>query len=207
MTVGISTAAPEWVSTAVVASVLECHQEAQDLWFTEGTNLGSTAKEPRARIIFMSHAQAPTNEATTRHSMDSDEAVAEAEVHLRNLIFRSRAQRTRYLSDSGMQKRQISELVGLVDEWLNQDEILRLDTLSRNSADEVGRPSVLFAKWMNIRAIMRLVTLLDQSKLEDHHLAAAYAVCHAVRTASASYRPDTPAESKPLVLTPDDDLG
>ena len=207
MAVGISTAAPQLVSTAVVASVFECHQEAQGLWFTEWTNSGSTANELHSRIFFVSHTQPSPNEATTRQAIDSDEAVAEAEVHLRNLISRSRAQTMRYLSDSGMKKGQISELVGLVAEWLNQDQILRLDTLSRNSAEEVGKPSELFAKWMNIRAIMQLVTMLDQSKLEDHRLAAAYAVCYAMRIASASYRPDTPAESKPLALTPYDDLG
>ena len=201
-----STPTPQYVSTDVVASVFECHEGAQILGFVRKANPETAGNWARGRTIFVSHDPASLDEET-RQDTDSEEAITETELHLKNLIYRSREQRMRYLSECGMEQRQIDLLIRLVSVWLNQDEILRLDALSRSSTEEIGQSIDLFARWINSSCLMRLVTLLHESELQNHRLAAAYAFSHALLTAAASFRPGTPTETKPLVLTPDDDLG
>jgi hypothetical protein len=129
---------------------------------------------------------------------------AEEPLHLRELWERGREHRIGYLAEQGMAENDIFSLVELVNAWLDDHELARLDSLSRNFAEHGLGAGELFGTWINVPRFLRLWIELAHSGLKDFDLAAGYALCHAATVASASYRADQVSiDTFPLVADGD----
>ena len=221
----ISAQSRKHISTAVMGSVLECHD--QGFHFLGGM-------VPNAAFAgFQAHMQADWSGLHWRvdpgyggdvfvgppvlsssdplRSAFAPEAGPEhseggAVRHLRKLMAMGRDGKMRYLSDAGMGKETAEVLVSLVLGWLDEAGLERLGELSKVAVQRDLGPGHVLERWINGRSQLRLALLLDTESFGDSHLAAAYAVSHAADLVLASYRSGLGADDSDLSFVPGDDL-
>ena len=180
---------PPYVSTEAVGWVMAYHHEAAGYWVSStGTvRYGPTPSRPEIGTWAVRPAGTMPSHGTTS-GVDEDPSPA----HLDELLRRTRDQRLSYLADAGMDDSQINALVILVEEWLDDTEIAKLESLSQAVVEEELGAVDLFRRWINWAGQLRLALALSSkdSRFSNFGLVAAYALCHAVTLASASYRAD-----------------
>ena len=90
-----------------------------------------------------------------------------------------------YLADNRMSDDDISWLVALLVDWLDDAEVSRLDALSRRFAREKSGVDELLAAWRDDQSLLR------GADLPDDRLALAYALCHALTLERSAHRADS----------------
>ena len=199
---------PKYISTEAVGWVMACHYEVEGYWVspTAVTRVGpaSTSISPGTGVRVVQ----PTVPMSAQPGASRADEEA-SPVHLEELFSRTRDQRLEYLADVGMDDGQINALVQLVAEWLDEDEIARLESLSRSVVEEGLRAVDLFRRWVNWVCQIRLALALshEDCPFSDFNLAASYALSHASTLVSASYRADRVGMSPIPALVPGDELG
>lgn len=189
------------VSTDVIGPVLQCH-EALGRWIWNRGDRPSAADDiwPGGPWTGVASPSVEASEETNRTPEER------ALVHLGELLQRTRDQRIGYLGEQGMGNQDVTVLMNMVQDWLDDDQLLRLDSLSRTIVAEGHRPRHLFRAWLDVRSRLRLAELLSESALRDRYLAAAYAVSHAVSVAAASHRADSAGRRLVPAFSPGDEL-
>ena len=221
----LSTNLPESVSTAVIGSVLECHD--QGFHFLGG--MVPVVDRAGIQVYVGSDASASvglfapsSNDKITRGrwfdlGVDYDSSPAEAELepvtfaanavrHLGALMVRDRDEKMRYLSDAGMGNAEIASLIALVIRWLGEAGLEKLGDLSRIAVESDLGPGHVLERWINGRSQLDLALLLDATPIGDWELAVAYAFAHASELVLASYWSDGVPDDGVLSLVPGDDL-
>jgi hypothetical protein len=197
---------PEYVSTEAVGWVMAWHHEAARYWVSS-TGAVQFSPAPAWSEIGSGVVHPAVPVSSRRVALGADEDTSPA--HLEELFSRTRDQRLKYLADAGMANCKINALVLLVQDWLDDTELARLESLSQAAVDEGLEVSDLFRRWINWHGQLRLALALSskESPFSDFGLAAAYALCHAVTLASASYRADRVGRDPLPVAVAGDELG
>ena len=182
---------PEYVSTAVMGSVLECHDQSCD--FLRGM-APDTIGEPAHVYTDIGSGPEPQTLAPT------------AVRHLGALMARDRGERMRYLSDAGMGDAETASLIALVTGWVDQADLERLGELSQFAVQGELGPGHLLERWITGRCKLQLAMLLAAPDIQDSHLAAAYAVAHAAELVLASYWSAGVPDNGVVAWVPGDDL-
>ena len=222
----LSAQSREHVSTAVMGSVLECHDQgfhflggmvpkaayAGAQAYIRGDQLGSHWRPDPGFCADLAVGPAVLSSSDLDLSAAASEAGPEdladgAVRHLRKLMGMGRDAKMRYLSDAGMAKEAAAVLVSLVLGWLDEAGLERLGELSKVAAQGGLGPGHVLERWINGRYQLRLALLLDTEPVGDSDLAAAYAVSHVADLVLASYRSDLDADDSVLSFVPGDDLG
>ena len=216
---------PERISTAVMGTVLECHDQGfhflggmvpgaydgdPQLYMQAGLPMAdwTAESEYNVEVGIGRPVMSPPVPAfsTSNYRMSAESAEEPAVRHLRELMATGRDGKLTYLSDAGMGKSEAASLISLVVGWVDEAGLERLDGLSRVAAERELGPGHILERWINGRCQLRLALLLDDPAVEDSDLAAAYAVSHAADLVLASYRSDLDAEDDVISLVPGDDL-
>ena len=222
----LSTNPPESVSTAVMGSVLECHD--QGFHFLGGmvpnlirrpTGVYADTETSGALGLVIPEFDFRTTDGPWYHfTVDFDLSPVEVELeqgdtlaanavrHLGLLMGRDRHQRMRYLSDAGMGNAEIASLVSLVVRWLDEAGMEKLGVLSRTAVDSDLGPGHVLERWINGRCKLDLALLLDATPILDWELAVAYAFAHASELVLASYWSDGVPDDEVIFLVAGDDL-
>ena len=215
----------ETISTAVMGTVMDCHDQgfyllggmvpgdgAMGSWvhmrtglpepywmvvpdLSEGAGIGRSAMSPSVLELPMSSDEMPVE-------VEDEPAVR----HLRELMALGRDGKLAYLSGAGMGEADSARLISLVMGWVDEAGWERLDSLSRVAAQRNLGPGHVLERWINGRCQLLLALLLDDPSVGDSDLAAAYAVSHAVDLVLASYVSDLDVEDEVISLVPEDDL-
>ena len=175
---------PSSLSTENVSLVLACYDEATEYESDLPDVDHGVTVEPLHNVNLTSPVDWTSN---PQPEGTWSSVVAKALIHLKKLFPMNREMRMRYLSESGLNDEQITALLGLVQNWLSDDELSRLEDLSRAVVTEQKGPRDLFRRWINGSSKIHLTVLLESCSIEDYRLVAAYAVCHALTLAKASY--------------------
>ena len=177
---------PEFISIGIVASVLACHEIASNTWILSPAGV----RRPNGDL---SHTAATEEDHQGRSWMALDVNESGLRDHINNLLERTLERRVQYLADAGLDDNQIEDLVALVEKWLDDNEISRLDSLSRSVTPGSESARDLFLKWIDGQSLFRLAILLHCSGIEDHQLAAAYAMADVTTITVVSYLPHAAA--------------
>ena len=220
-----SAQSPDCVSTAVIGSVVVCHDQGFHF-------LGSMVPDTSvasAQVYMQTDPAVPRWMFDPGHGLDTRDAASalsssprqfsapvpepgpedledRAVRHLRELMRRARDGKMRYLSDAGMDKESSANLVSLVVSWLDEAGLERLGDLSRVAVQRDLGPGHVLERWINGLHQLRLALLLDAESVDHPDLAAAYAVSHAADLVLASYQSDLVADNGVLPLVAGDDL-
>ena len=164
----LSTNPPESVSTAVISSVLECHD--QGFHFLGGmvpdvararaqVYLGSDAVVTH-RILYSeieieitgrpwSKAAFYPDPSPVATDLEPEAVEAGAVRHLGALMGRDRDGKMHYLSDAGLVEGEVASLVALVVRWLDEAGLERLGDLSRIAIGGDLGPGHVLERWIN----------------------------------------------------------
>ena len=195
---------PEFVSTRAMGSVLACHKEAAGFWVSTSGVVSMVGGSPWTRLtpgeVYRAVEVSPVG-------VVSGAGDDEPSLHLEELFKRNREQRLQYLAAAGMGPDQVHYLVALVADWLDDAEISRLGALSRDAVVSGKGAADLFQAWIDWRSQLRLALAFSSHEppFKDIILGAAYALCHALTLASASYRADSVSVGPVPVVTAGDD--
>ena len=182
----LSTNPPESVSTAVISSVLKCHD--QGFYFLGGMLPDTTRMHPRVYLSsegVVAHRIAhPANDVEITDGLwsettfyldpspvaaDPEPAAVEAGAvrHLGALMGRDRDGKMRYLSDAGLVEAEVAILIALVVRWLGEAGLDRLGDLSRMAVGGDLGPGHVLERWIDGRSKLDLVLLLDGAPISD----------------------------------------
>ena len=221
----LSTNPPDSVSTAVIGSVLECHDQGfhflggmvpdvnkgrfydhVDLAVPVVFALGDTEYEVWKADSVRYHATVVPGISATGGDLEPATLAANAVRHFRELMGRGRDERMRYLTDAGMRAAEVASLLALVVRWLDEAGLENLGVLSRIAVEGDLGPGHVLERWINGRSKLDLALLLDDTPIGDRELAVAYALAHASALVLASYWSDAVPDDGVLALVPGDDL-
>ena len=212
----------ERISTAVMGTVLECHDqgfhflggmvpdafgEDFQLHLQAGLPIWDRTPEFRNRVEVGIGRPVMSSSGPVVSMSDDRISVEESAVrHLREMMAIGRDGKLAYLSNAGMDKAAVASLISLVVGWVDEAGLERLDGLSRVAAQRELGPGHVLERWIDGRCQLRLALLLDDPSVGDFDLAAAYAVSHAAELVLASYWSDVGAEAEVISFVPGDDL-
>ena len=225
MRVLIPAESPERVSTAVIGTVMVCHNRGFDFLGGMVPNLNAsvadaqTHDDPSASYWmkypgYVAGGSVGVRSRATRVMVFSG-SVGEVEPegpwgvavrHLGELMGLGRDGKMRYLADAGMERSECAGLVSMVSDWLDEAGLDRLGELSQVAARWGLGPGHVLERWIDGICQLRLALLLEIETVVDPNLATAYAVSHAADLVLASYRSDVAAGDDVLSLVPGDDL-
>ena len=221
----LSTNPPEFVSTVVMGSVFECHDQGfhylggmvpdldrvgPQVYASSNTSVAFVDFSPAVRVTFagsvLSEPAYDDDALPVAAGASSETAEVSAVRHFRALMGRDRDGRMLYLSDAGMEKAEIASLVALVVRWLGEAGLERLGVLSRMAVEGELGPGHVLERWISWRSNLDLALLLNDMPIGDWELAVAYSFAHASELVLASYWSDGVPDDETLSLVPGDDL-
>lgn len=215
----------ESISTAVMGTVLECHElgsrflggmapdanaVGSQFYVQTGSPVAYWMSGPGLNVD-VAVGRSATSLSVPVLSVGDDEVsvgpVAEPAVrHLRALMAVGRDGKLAYLSGAGMGKAEVARLVSLVVGWVDEAGLERLNDWSRLAARRELGPGHVLERWINGRCQLLLALLLDDASFGDPDLVVAYALSHAADLVLASYWSDLGAEDDVIALAPGDDF-
>lgn len=226
MQVSIRGQLPERISTAVIGTVLECHD--QGFRFLGGVALDVDGNDVQphmeaGRLLWgvssgfghdvrvgigdpVMSPSLPVFSVSDERVTTEDPEVEPAARHLRKMVSLGRDGKLAYLLEAGMDRDTAASLVALVAGWVGEAGLDRLGVLSKFAVEKELGPGHVLERWINSRRQFRLAALLDNPSVRDFDLSVAYAVSHAAELVLVSYWSEIADDGGAISLVEGDDL-